>query len=279
MIKLIHGDCAEIPLDDNSVDLIVGSPPYENMRSYGIGFNLSGQEWVDWCVPRYMECLRVSRGLVAWVVGFGMTRRYKWSATPALLIADLHRQGVCLRNPPLYRRVGIPGSGGPDWWRADYEWIVAATKKRGRLPWSNNTATGQPPKYAPGGRMTNRAQDGTRQYHDYTPPKLANPGNIISGKVGGGHMGSTAAHKGEAPYPEWLVEPLVRSFCPPGGIVLDPFCGTGTTLAVAAKWCRYGIGMDIRESQLEITRERLFGVQMEFAGLLDGKSEGADETS
>ena len=92
---------------------------------------------------------------------------------------------------------------------------------------------------------------------DYTPPALANPGNVIHCKAGGGHMGSKLAHENEAPFPEKLAEAFVLSFCPPGGTVMDPFCGSGTTLAVAKKHGRNAIGIDIRASQGELTGRRL----------------------
>jgi hypothetical protein len=103
------GDCLELmrEMPDDSVDLVFTSPPYEAARTYGIGFNLKGQEWVDWAVERYVECCRVSRGLVAWVVE-GQTKQFRWSATPALLMADLHRQGVKLRKPPAFHRMASP---------------------------------------------------------------------------------------------------------------------------------------------------------------------------
>lgn len=261
-------DCERLPLEDDSVDLVVCSPPYEDARTYGIGFNLKGQEWVDWCVPRFMECMRVSRGLVAWVIE-GKTKQFRWSATPALLMADLHRAGVRLRKPPAYHRVGIPGSGGPDWLRNDYEFIVCASK--GKLPWSDNTAMGEPPKWAPGGAMTHQLRNGRkvakkhtktmpsgkRVEQGYNPPKISNPGNIIACKVGGGLMGSHLAHENEAPYPEALAEFFIKSFCPPGGLVCDPFSGSGTTLAAAIKCGRRGIGFDIRESQVELSTRRI----------------------
>ena len=333
------GDCLELlrSMPDKSVDLVFTSPPYEAARTYGIDFKLKGQEWVDWCVERFMECLRVCRGLVAWNVE-GQTRQFRWSASPALFMADLHRRGAKLRKPPIFSRVGIPGSGGPDWLRNDYEFIVCATS--GKLPWSANTAMGHPPKWAPGGEMSNRQadgtrvnlegrnqwggtngtvcrstsgkrQDGTRPSHKflsmtsrgangkrkiaggrkmadqiaeegaepkvadalangytknngdsmrvqcYTPPAIANPGNIIRGIVGGGVMGSDLAHENEAPFPESLPEFFIRSFCPEGGTVLDPFCGSGTTLAVAERWGRKWIGFDIRQSQVELSKRRI----------------------
>jgi hypothetical protein len=50
---------------------------------------------------------------------------------------------------------------------------------------------------------------------------------------------------GEAPFPEGLPEFFIRTWCPRGGIVLDPFVGTGTTVAVARKWWRVGYGVDM----------------------------------
>lgn len=144
---------------DGSVDLVFCSPPYEAQRTYGIGFNLKGQAWVDWAVERFVEHCRISRGLVAWVVE-GFTHRFRWSAAPALFMADLHRRGIHLRKPPIFKRVGIPGSGGPEFLRNDYEFIVCAS--RGRLPWSDNTAMGKPPKWGPGGPPTHRLPDGSR---------------------------------------------------------------------------------------------------------------------
>lgn len=276
-MRIICGDnLAELRnLPDNSVDMCFTSPPYEAARTYGIDFALRGQDWVDWCVERYVECVRVTRGLVAWVVE-GQTRQFRYSATPALLMADLHRRGVKLRKPPVFNRVGIPGSGGPDWLRNDYEFIVCAAKS-GKLPWSDNTAMGHPPKYGPGGEYSNRTANGKRVNEKKVPswfragmhtgkqntvrvPKIANPGNMIRCHGGGGHMGSKLAHENEAPFPEALAEFFIRSFCPPGGVVLDPHLGSGTTLAVAMKHGRDGIGIDIRESQIELTTRRLAAI-------------------
>lgn len=243
---------------DGSIDLIFGSPPYENARTYGpLNFSLKGQQWVDWMVEVWLEMDRVCRGLVAMVVE-GKTRSYRWSATPAMLMADLHRRGVKLRKPPAFSRVGIPGSGGPDWLRNDYEFIVCSSK--GKLPWSDNTAMGEPCKYGVGGVPSHRLTDGERansRPRPYVPPDKANPGNLIRCVVGGGKMGHPLAHENEAPFPESLAEFFVSSFCPPSGTVLDPFCGSGTTLSVANRLGRNGIGLEIRREQCELSQRRL----------------------
>jgi len=191
-------------------------------------------------------------------------------------MADLHRRGVNLRKPPAYHRYSISGSGGPDWLRNDYEFIVCATHG-GRLPWSDNKAMGKPPKFAPGGERSNRIKNGERiakkfkngkrphtksradgsdEIQYYAPPNIVNPGNVIKCVVGGGQLGHKLAHENEAPFPEKLAEFFIRSFCPLGGLVVDPFSGSGTTVCVAEEWGRRGIGYDIRQSQVELGNRR-----------------------
>jgi hypothetical protein len=86
---------------------------------------------------------------------------------------------------------------------------------------------------------------------------LADPGNLISIPVGGGLMGHPLAHENEAPFPEALAEWIIRSPCPPGGVVRDPFSGSGPTVAVAERLGRHGIGLDLRRGRAEIARRRI----------------------
>ena len=262
------GDCRKLPYPDDHFDLVFCSPPYEAQRSYGeLDFNLAGEEWVAWATDCYMECLRVCKGLVAWVVE-GYTEDFAYSSTPFLLHADLHRRGVKMRKVVVYQRNGIPGTGGPDWLRNDWEPIICGTKN-GRIAGADNTAMGRPPKQNVPRVATNRNKDGSRKQAIYIDPEVCNPGNIISGIVGSGGMGWRDATKNEAPFPEWLAEFFVRSFCPVGGRVLDPFSGSGTTVSMAVKHGRHGIGIDARESQvaLGITRLRGMNVQESEGGV------------
>lgn len=56
-----------------------------------------------------------------------------------------------------------------------------------------------------------------------------------------------------------LLAPLIEYSCPPGGTILDMTCGSGSTLALALKMGRRAIGIDIREGQCELARQRIFG--------------------
>jgi hypothetical protein len=282
LFEFVAGDCSELlaEMPGRSVDLVFTSPPYERQRTYESGmpgrrkFALAGQAWVDWLGPIIVECCRVSQGLV--IVNMSSpVKAHSYSASVEWLVADLTRIWglVCGPSPYCWRkRAGIPGSGQRHYHRRDWEPLYAfCLPDRLPLVWSDQLAFGKPPTHAPGGvfshrdkkgqRHTYRRRHGGMEIQTYTPPAIANSGNVIATTVGGGHLGSKSAHKGEAPMPEALAERFIAWYCPPSGVVLDPFLGTGTTAAAAIKHNRRCIGFDIRQSQIEIATQRMREVQ------------------
>lgn len=284
---ILRANALRIPLADASVDLVVGSPPYVDARLYledgvDLGISRGPEEWVAWMLEVTAEALRVSRGLVLWVCS-GVTRdRNYWPACEGLAWEWFKRGGHAYR-PCYWHRYGIPGSGSDQWFRSDIEYVLAF-KPPGKLPWADNTANGHKPIHGPGGAMSNRTADGqrTRAFSQMTRrtasgvreagwekrpmPELSNPGNLISTGAGGlGAMGSRIAHENEAPYPVDLPKWFIASHCPPGGITLDPFSGSGTTVDAALQLGRRGIGMDLRLSQCRLARRRLRSVTPGFA--------------
>jgi len=60
-----------------------------------------------------------------------------------------------------------------------------------------------------------------------------------------------------APFPTKLIEPYIKSMCPVGGVVLDPFLGSGTTMRVAMENSRSCIGIELNPNYIEYTKKRL----------------------
>ena len=60
-----------------------------------------------------------------------------------------------------------------------------------------------------------------------------------------------------APYPQELIETPIEAGCPPGGVVLDPFLGSGTTALVARRLGRHYIGIEPNPEYVAIARSRL----------------------
>ena len=62
-----------------------------------------------------------------------------------------------------------------------------------------------------------------------------------------------------ATFPPDLIEPCILAGSPVGGIVLDPFMGSGTTAVVATKHDRFAIGCELNPDYIELIRERMGG--------------------
>lgn len=276
--RFITGDSLTFlsTLRDNSVDLVLCSPPYGNQRRYGSKKALfaNDKDWLHWTADRYMECIRVCRGLVAFVVE-GYTQGGTFHPLPEMLTMEIVKRGANLRRRCIFKRIGIMG-GSPDEFAQHHEIIVCASKRSGRLPYSKPNELGHAPKCPPGGAPSHQSRDGRvnrpklhsarggsedKELRHYKPPEKVKVSNVVDcGVVGGGNMGSKFAHENEAPYPERLAEMFIASYCPSGGLVVDPFSGSGTTVCVAARLGRNGIGIEIRPEQNRIAQQRLMEV-------------------
>lgn len=269
----------------DSVDLVFTSPPYSDARTYGVKADRRSAVWVEWMRPIVREACRVSRGLVFLNVSDSV-KNFRYQNGPEWLHADLTRlDGFHAVRPYIWVKSGpdfddpgnsIPGSGGQHYHRNDYEPIYGYAEAK-KLPphYSDNTAFGHPPKWGPGGPTCHRDKNGFRKAHTkrmkgrgheggdgmevqyYVPPALSNPGNVIRARVGGGHLGHELAHESEAPMPLAVAERFVCWFCPPDGVVLDPFAGSGTTAHAAFVHGRRFVGCDLRDSQVDLFRRRM----------------------
>lgn len=161
MSMIAQADATKLPLADQSVDLVIGSPPYCDARDYGMNAQRPAAQWVDWMLDVTTEACRVSRGLVLWVCAGVSRKRCYWPA-PEGLMWEWYKRGNQLWRPAFWHRVGIPGSGGKQWLRADVEYVLAFKRDAEWLPWADNTANGHPPKWGPGGEMSHRVTAGMR---------------------------------------------------------------------------------------------------------------------
>lgn len=154
--------------------MTIYSPPYEDRRTYGTGFDLIGQKWVDWLIPRVVESCRVTDGIV-FVVVAAPVRNHSYSAAVEWLVADLTRNCgiVCAQSPYAWVKMedrddarpnGIPGSGGKRYHRRDWEPVYCfALPDRLPVKYADNLANGLPPLLTSfGGEFSNRDKDGKR---------------------------------------------------------------------------------------------------------------------
>ena len=251
--RVIHGDANEVlqNIPDNSIDIVVTSPPYDNIRDYK-GFSL------DLNKMGALLHRKLKDGGVIGMVIQDQTKNFGKSLTSfKTIISWCDDIGFKLFECLIYRKYGAEGA----WWnkrfRVDHEYIPIFIKGE-RPAFFNKEHLKIPSKHGGktmtggGTRLTNGIRINTRPI-TINPTKC--PGTIWEYMTAGD--GSRLKHQHPATFPDKLPLDLISCFCPPDGVVLDPMCGSGTSLLAAKKLGRKYIGIDIAKEYCSLAEKRL----------------------
>lgn len=251
--QIICSDCIEgmKQLPDNSIDMVVTSPPYDDIRNYK-GFKLDLHQTGK-------EIFRILKeGGVAVMVIQDQTKNYGKTLTSFRTIIDwCDNIGFKLFENVIYKKHGAEGAWWKNRFRVDHEYIPIFLK--GEKPQYFNKEPLKIKSKWGGVTMTGCA---TRLTNGETLPSkkvTINPmkcrGTIWDYTTCGD--GSRLKHQHPATFPDQLPVDFIQCFCPPRGIVLDPFMGSGTTALAALKLDRFFIGFDISKEYCDLARKRL----------------------
>ncbi|MYW93430.1 site-specific DNA-methyltransferase [Amycolatopsis rubida] len=261
-VQVCVGDAAEVVagMPRGSVDCVVTSPPYWGLRDYRVAGQFGAEPTVDLYVTNLVEVFdRVSRVLrpdgTAWLnLGdcFGgswgnYVARGSVARTAAARMAS--RYGVHRPPQSAFRRkdlVGVP-------WR-----VALALQEQGWL--LRNAVVWEKPNARPEStrdRLSQRYETVfllTRSPEHWFAPE-SDAGEVRSdvwrvptGRSGIGHPAAGTLE---------IARRCVRLGCPRGGVVLDPFCGTGTTgVAALEHGCSF-VGVDLDPVCAGLARRRL----------------------
>ena len=251
--KIILGDSVKElrKLPDNSIDLVVTSPPYDGIRKYnGFSFDLhaTGKE-----IYRVLK-----EGGIAAMVIQDQTKDFGKSLTSFRTIVDwVDDIGFKLFETVIYRKHGTEGA----WWRyrfrVDHEYMPIFLK--GKKPKYFNKEPLKVPSKHGGKIMTgsgNRKTDGTTTKTVTRTINLMKCRGTVWDYLMAGDK-DELKRKHPAVFPDKIPFDFIQCFCPPNGIVLDPFIGCGST-AVAAKYLKRNyIGIDISKEYCDLAKERI----------------------
>ncbi len=251
--KIICGDAVEElkKIPDSSIDLIVTSPPYDEIRKYnGFSYDLhaTGKE---------MYRVLKEGGIVAMVIQ-DQTKNFGKSLTSFRTIVDwVDNIGFKLFETVIYKKYGAEGA----WWnkrfRVDHEYMPIFLK--GERPQYFNKEPLKIPSKHGGKTMTGGGTRLTNGIRIATRPITINPmkcrGTVWEYMTAGD--GTRLKHQHPATFPDRLPYDFIQCFCPPKGIVLDPFMGSGTTALAAIQLERNYIGIDISKEYCELSKKRL----------------------
>ena len=309
-VTIIRGDAATLALADDSVDLIVTSPPYFGLRSYQdggqhyegqVGAEATPAEFVDALIACTREWMRV----------------VKPSGSIWVNLGDKYSQRVALR--PSSHQDGLqPGREG-----VAKDWKASKARGEARMPYMNVTdrASGRyvpekslmgiPWRYAlrciddlglilraeviwskPNGlpeSVTDRVRRSHEQWFHFTlspryyaavdcvreaytarNPAIGTwdasnyehnplgklPGSVQTVATEPLRVPESLGVDHYAAFPTWWPRWIIQGWSPEGGVVLDPFGGTGTTALVASVLGRHGITNDLSADYCRIARWR-----------------------
>lgn len=246
-------DCVEgmKQLPNNSIDLVVTSPPYDEIRDYnGFNYNLHATG---------KELYRILKdGGIAIMVIQDQTKNFGKTLTSFKTVVDwCENIGFKLFECVIYRKYGAEGA----WWnkrfRVDHEYMPIFLKG-GKPQYFNKEPLKIPSKWG-GKTLTGGATRLTSGKTLKARPIKINPlkcrGTVWDYLMAGDKNPLKSKHP--ATFPDQIPIDFIQCFCPPGGIVLDPFMGSGTTAVAAINLDRSFIGFEISKEYCNIAKQRL----------------------
>lgn len=239
-------------IPDESIDLVVTSPPYDDLRNYnGYSFNFEEVAQELWRTLK-------PGGVVVWVVG---DKTHNGSETgtsfrQALYFKDI---GFNLHDTMIYEKDSISFPDKVRYYQI-FEYMFVFSKGK---PKTTNLIADRKNKWFNGKKKIKgsyRGKDGTQVRHSKQNLLKEYGTRFNIWRIANGHQKSTldkVAFKHPAIFPEKLAGDHILSWSNPGDVVLDPFMGSGTTAKMAMLNNRYYIGFEMSEEYCSIIDQRL----------------------
>ncbi len=255
--RLVLGDARDLhEIPDSSIHLVVTSPPYWILKHYNrvegqLGHIADYEEFLNELDKCWKECFRVlvPSGRLVVVVGDVLLSRRKHKRHQVIpLHADI--QVRC-------RRLGFANLAPIFWYKIANATYEAEGNGGGFLgkPYEPNAVVKHDVEYILMERRPGpyRSPDPKTRLLSVIPAKKH---SIWFQQIWNDIKGESARNH-PAPFPEELVDRLVRMFSFVNDTVLDPFVGTGTTMVASARAGRNSIGVEIDQKYWRLARDRL----------------------
>ena len=247
------GDATEVlPTLDICPQLIVTSPPYDSLRTYG-GHEFSFDRMADVLVSIMPE-----GGVLVWVVSDATIDGSETGTSFRQALGFMER-GLRLHDTMIFDK-SSPGPWVAD--RYDHSWEYMFVFSHGRRPLTANLIADRPSSQAGSRRMSymgkGRSTNGnhTHTERQRTIRAFGRRRSIWYYSVQGGAE-VPLAYKHPAIFPYALAADHIRTLSNPGDLVLDPMAGSGTTLRAAKDLGRLYVGVEIYEPYCRIIADRM----------------------
>lgn len=262
-LKLYQGDCVKElkKLADNSVDLIVTSPPYADQRKAIYG-GVHADKYVEWFLPIAAELIRVLKPTGSFVLNIKerVVNGERHTYVMELIIA-MKKQGWLFTEEYIWHKRNCYPGKWPNRFRDAWERCIHFTKAKKfdmyqdevRVPmgdWKNSRLKSL--------SETDKTRDESKvgsgfgkKIENWVGRELAYPTNVL-------HLATECSNRSHAAaFPDSLPEWFIKLFTKEGDTVLDPFSGSGTTMRVSKYLRRSAIGIELSTEYCKNSAEEL----------------------
>jgi len=261
--QIYCGDCETIlkNFPDNSIDLIVTSPPYADQRSKTYG-GVHPDQYVEWFLPKSAEFLRVLKPTGTFILNIKEKAMDGERHTYVLeLILSLRKQGWLWTEEFIWHKKNSYPGKWSNRFRDAWERCLQFNKDR-------KFAMYQEAVMVPVGdwaktrlsrlsetdkiRDESKSQSGFgKNVSSWVGRDKVYPTNVL-------HMATESTNKNHsAVFPVELPEWFIKLFTQAGDVVLDPFSGSGTTAVAALQQGRQYVGIDMNPEYCQLAEERI----------------------
>ena len=248
-------------MEENSVDLIFTSPPYADNRKATYG-GIHPDKYVEWFLPISGELLRVLKPDGTFVlnikekVSSGERHTYV-----LMLVLALREQGWLWTEEFIWhKKNSFPGKW-PNRFRDSWERLLQFNKSRSFNMYQEEVMVpmgGWAKSRLKNLSSTDLTRDESKvgsgfgkKVSNWLDRDMAYPTNVL-------HMATECGNKNHsAAFPEALPEWFIKLFTKEGGVVLDPFLGSGTTSKVAKRMNRNSVGIEIQEEYYRMAKKNI----------------------
>lgn len=262
-IHLYQGDSLDVlkSLPENSVDLIVTSPPYSDQRKKTYG-GIHPDKYVEWFLTISAELLRVLKPTGSFILNIKEKVHEGERHTYVLnLILKLREQGWLWTEEYMWhKKNSFPGKW-PNRLRDAWERLLHFTKEKKfnmyqdsvKVPigdWSKNRLK----NLSETDKVRDESKVGSgfgKKIENWLGKDMVLPDNVLYIATESGNKNHSAA------FPEALPEWFIKLFTTEGDVVLDPFLGSGTTCKVAFELNRNSVGVELNPTYFSNTKSRL----------------------
>jgi len=292
--KILQGGCLTVlkAMESESVNCVVTSPPYWALRDYGVagqlGLEPTFQGYIAKLCDIFDEVKRVLRKDGTCFVNLGDTysgmKQGNTETTknkkvvsdsftkpksnlqdkclcqiPSRFAIDMTNRGWILRNEIIWQKHNCMPSSAKDRFTVDFEKLFFFTKNKKYYfePQLEPAKDSSDMDYRQALGRKNADRYSLKAPYKGNFPKKFRDDNMRSRRAV--WVVNTKPFKGAhfATFPEALVETPIKAGCPVGGVVLDPFMGSGTTAVVALKQGKNAIGVELNAEYIKIAEDRI----------------------